>query len=179
MKKDMRMISKDGTISEFPRYTSYKEEEEEEDEKEVEEEEKEESKKKGSKEASEIGSNFEPPGYVAIDNEVASNLESTARSEPKCKEMEDTLTNNVNNANANGGNGGNSRNNGCSYKAFLACNPRDYDGKGGAVALTRWVEKMEPVIENIGYTENQKCCWFKLMLLEENDAAAEVIKKLL
>ncbi|GJZ30652.1 hypothetical protein Tco_0575699 [Tanacetum coccineum] len=47
-------------------------------------------------------------------------------------------TYNVNNANANGGNGGNGngRNNGCSYKTFLACNPRDYDGKGGAVALT-------------------------------------------
>ncbi|GJY81593.1 putative reverse transcriptase domain-containing protein, partial [Tanacetum coccineum] len=26
---------------------------------------------------------------------------------------------------------------GCSYKTFLACNSRDYDGKGGAVALTR------------------------------------------
>ncbi|GJY80946.1 putative reverse transcriptase domain-containing protein [Tanacetum coccineum] len=55
------------------------------------------------------------------------------------------VTNNVNNANANGENGGNGNggNNGCSYKAFLACNPRDYDGKGGAVALTRWIEKME------------------------------------
>ncbi|GJW46085.1 putative reverse transcriptase domain-containing protein [Tanacetum coccineum] len=47
----MRMISKDGTISEFPRYTSSKEEEEEEEE----EEENEESEKNGSKEASEIG----------------------------------------------------------------------------------------------------------------------------
>ncbi|GJU21505.1 hypothetical protein Tco_1154847, partial [Tanacetum coccineum] len=84
-----------------------------------EEEEKEESKKKRSKEASEIGSNSEPPSYAAIDNEVESDLESTARSEPK-----------------NGGNGGNGGNNGCSYKAFLACNPRDYDGKCGAVALT-------------------------------------------
>ncbi|GJX27985.1 putative reverse transcriptase domain-containing protein [Tanacetum coccineum] len=43
------------------------------------------------------------------------------------------VTDNVNNANANGGNGGNANggNNGCSYKAFLACNPRDYDGKCG------------------------------------------------
>ncbi|GKA93417.1 hypothetical protein Tco_0815403 [Tanacetum coccineum] len=31
---------------------------------------------------------------------------------------------------------------GCSYKEFLACNPKEYDGKGGAVALTRWIEKM-------------------------------------
>ncbi|GJX75247.1 hypothetical protein Tco_0313842 [Tanacetum coccineum] len=32
---------------------------------------------------------------------------------------------------------------GCSYKEFLACNPKEYDGKGGAVVLTRWIEKME------------------------------------
>nr|GFA09013.1 reverse transcriptase domain-containing protein [Tanacetum cinerariifolium] len=104
MKNEMRMISKDGTISNFPKYTSSKEEEE--------------------KKASEMGSNSEPP-----------------------------VTNNVNNANVNGGNGGNGGNdgngrnsmnggnNGCSYKTFLACNPRDYDGKGGAVALTRWIRK--------------------------------------
>ncbi|GKE95636.1 reverse transcriptase domain-containing protein [Tanacetum coccineum] len=66
------------------------------------------------------------------------------------------VTNNVNNTNANGGNGRNGGNNGCSYKGFLACNPRDYDGKGGAVALTRWIEKMESVIENSGCVENQK-----------------------
>ncbi|GKA81526.1 hypothetical protein Tco_0788218 [Tanacetum coccineum] len=66
MKKEMRMISKDDTISEFPRYTSSKEEEEEEEE----EEENEESEKNGSKEASEIGSNSESSGYVASDNEV-------------------------------------------------------------------------------------------------------------
>ncbi|GJV49623.1 hypothetical protein Tco_1439835 [Tanacetum coccineum] len=41
------------------------------------------------------------------------------------------VTNNVNNA--NGGNGGN---NGCTYKGFMACNPKEYDGKGGAIALT-------------------------------------------
>ncbi|GJW93321.1 hypothetical protein Tco_0172993, partial [Tanacetum coccineum] len=84
MKKEMRMISKDGIISEFPGYTSSKEEEEKEDEEEDEEkEEMEESKKKRSKEASEMGSNSDPPGYAAIDNEVDSDLESIARSEPK------------------------------------------------------------------------------------------------
>ncbi|GJY72894.1 reverse transcriptase domain-containing protein [Tanacetum coccineum] len=41
-------------------------------------------------------------------------------------------------------------------KTFLACNPRDYDGKGGAVALTRWIEKMESVTENSRCAENQK-----------------------
>nr|GFB36368.1 hypothetical protein [Tanacetum cinerariifolium] len=79
MKKETRMIIKDGTIFEFPGYTSSKEEEE-----------KEESEKKRSKEASEIGSNSKPPGYAVIDNQVELDLESTAMSEPKCKEMEDT-----------------------------------------------------------------------------------------
>ncbi|GJY50935.1 hypothetical protein Tco_0441782 [Tanacetum coccineum] len=90
MKKEMRMILKNGTISEFPGYTSSKEEKKEEDEREEEEEEKEESEKKGLKEASKIGSNSEPPGYAAIGNEVESDLESTTRSKPKCKEMKDT-----------------------------------------------------------------------------------------
>ncbi|GKC69899.1 hypothetical protein Tco_1115782, partial [Tanacetum coccineum] len=41
------------------------------------------------------------------------------------------VTNNVNNANGgNGGNGGNRGNNGCTYKGFMACNPKEYDGKG-------------------------------------------------
>ncbi|GJQ95903.1 hypothetical protein Tco_0007042 [Tanacetum coccineum] len=34
---------------------------------------------------------------------------------------------------------------GCSYKEFLACNPKEYDGKRGAVVLTRWIEKMKLV----------------------------------
>nr|GEU31960.1 hypothetical protein [Tanacetum cinerariifolium] len=179
----------------------------EEEEEEEEEEEKEESVKKRSKEASKMGSNSEPPGYAAIDNEVESDLESTAMNEPKCKEMKDTCVkmassrrsgpsndenldivaivgqqlqtiipqivtqenNNMNNANANGGNGRNGRNrrnNGCSYKTFLACNPRDYDGNGGVVALTMWIEKMEYVIENSGCAKNQTDL-FKALLVEE------------
>ncbi|GJW65076.1 reverse transcriptase domain-containing protein [Tanacetum coccineum] len=33
----------------------------------------------------------------------------------------------------------------CTYKEFLACNPREYDGKGGAIVYTCWIEKMESV----------------------------------
>ncbi|GJR13257.1 putative reverse transcriptase domain-containing protein [Tanacetum coccineum] len=68
------------------------------------------------------------------------------------------VTANVNNAqNANGGGGGAGQaNNGCSYKTFQACGPKEYDGKGGAVALTRWFEKMETVIDNSGCLENQR-----------------------
>ena len=68
------------------------------------------------------------------------------------------VTANVNNAqNANGaGAGGGQANNRCSYKTFQACGPKEYDGKGGAVAFTRWFEKMETVIDNSGGLENQK-----------------------
>nr|GEX56526.1 hypothetical protein [Tanacetum cinerariifolium] len=34
---------------------------------------------------------------------------------------------------------------GCSYKEFLACNPKEYDGKGSDVVLTRWIKKIENV----------------------------------
>nr|GEX27426.1 hypothetical protein [Tanacetum cinerariifolium] len=34
---------------------------------------------------------------------------------------------------------------GCSYKEFLACNPKEYDGKGGVVVITRWIEKIENI----------------------------------
>ncbi|GJT83184.1 hypothetical protein Tco_1057526 [Tanacetum coccineum] len=45
---------------------------------------------------------------------------------------------------------------GCSYKEFLACNPKEYDGKGGVVVLTRWIEKMEFVQDMSGCSVNQK-----------------------
>ncbi|GKD65498.1 hypothetical protein Tco_1307606 [Tanacetum coccineum] len=38
----------------------------------------------------------------------------------------------------------------------MACNPKEYDRKGGAIALTRWIEKMENVIDNSGYAKNQR-----------------------
>ncbi|GJX21303.1 reverse transcriptase domain-containing protein [Tanacetum coccineum] len=45
---------------------------------------------------------------------------------------------------------------GCSYKDFLACNPKEYDGKGGVVGLTRWIEKMESVNDMSGCSIGQK-----------------------
>ncbi|GKA04806.1 hypothetical protein Tco_0683926 [Tanacetum coccineum] len=44
---------------------------------------------------------------------------------------------------------------GCSYKDFLACNPKEYDGKGGVVALTRWIEKMVFVHDMSGCSIDQ------------------------
>ncbi|GJY65080.1 reverse transcriptase domain-containing protein [Tanacetum coccineum] len=45
---------------------------------------------------------------------------------------------------------------GCSYKEFLACNPKEYDGKGGAVVFTHWIEKMESVHDMSGCSVDQK-----------------------
>ncbi|GKB69408.1 hypothetical protein Tco_0930820 [Tanacetum coccineum] len=45
---------------------------------------------------------------------------------------------------------------GCSYKEFLAYNHKEYDGKGGVVVLTRWIEKMEFVQDMSGCSINQK-----------------------
>ncbi|GJX12684.1 putative reverse transcriptase domain-containing protein [Tanacetum coccineum] len=80
------------------------------------------------------------------------------------------LTANVNNANGGNGNGGN---NGCSYKTFTACNPKEFDGKGGVVALTHWIEKMESVFDNSGCTVNQRV---QALLVEEFCPSNEIEK---
>ncbi|GJX06461.1 hypothetical protein Tco_0194393, partial [Tanacetum coccineum] len=65
---------------------------------------------------------------------------------------------NANNGNGNGANGGNggNTNNGYTYKSFMSCNPKEYDGIGGAVVLTRWIERIETIIDNSGCAKNQK-----------------------
>ncbi|GJU82385.1 hypothetical protein Tco_1284750 [Tanacetum coccineum] len=88
-----------------------------------------------------------------IDDANDSDLESTASNQPMSLTMEDIVTNNLNNGNGNGNGGGN---NGCTYKGFVAYGPRDFDGTGGAVALTRWIEKIESVIDNSGCLANQR-----------------------
>ncbi|GKE56890.1 hypothetical protein Tco_1496075, partial [Tanacetum coccineum] len=40
---------------------------------------------------------------------------------------------------------------GCTYKEYLACNPKEYNGKGGVIVYTRWIEKMESV-QKVKYT---------------------------
>ncbi|GJS25249.1 reverse transcriptase domain-containing protein [Tanacetum coccineum] len=42
------------------------------------------------------------------------------------------------------------------YKEFLACNPKKYDGKGGAIVYTRWIEKMESVHDMSGCRDSQR-----------------------
>nr|GEY88668.1 hypothetical protein [Tanacetum cinerariifolium] len=80
------------------------------------------------------------------------------------------VTTNVNNVNRGNGNGGN---NGCSYKNFTTCNPNEFDGKGGAVELTRWIEKMESMFDNSVQERGREAAigmsWnnFKALLVEE------------
>nr|GEU67583.1 putative reverse transcriptase domain-containing protein [Tanacetum cinerariifolium] len=45
---------------------------------------------------------------------------------------------------------------GCSYMEFLACNPKEYDGKGGAVVLTCWIQKIESVYDMSGVGIDKK-----------------------
>ncbi|GJV55753.1 putative reverse transcriptase domain-containing protein [Tanacetum coccineum] len=56
---------------------------------------------------------------------------------------------------------------GCSYKGFLACNSNEYDGKGGAVVLTRWIEKMEFMQDMSGCSIDQKVKYTTGSFVEE------------
>nr|GEZ46427.1 hypothetical protein [Tanacetum cinerariifolium] len=85
-----------------------------------------------------------PPDVAAIITQQHHNIISNIMTQ---------VTNNLNNGNGNGNGGGN---NGCTYKGFVACGPRDFDKTSGVVALTRWIEKMESVIDNNGCLANQR-----------------------
>ncbi|GKE61716.1 putative reverse transcriptase domain-containing protein, partial [Tanacetum coccineum] len=56
---------------------------------------------------------------------------------------------------------------GCSYKEFLACNPKEYDGKGGVVVFTCWIEKMENLQDMSGCGVNQKVKYTAGSFMEE------------
>ncbi|GJU75134.1 putative reverse transcriptase domain-containing protein [Tanacetum coccineum] len=45
---------------------------------------------------------------------------------------------------------------GCSYKKFLTCNPKEYDGKRGAVVFNRWIKKIKFVHDMSGCRFDQK-----------------------
>nr|GEY15822.1 reverse transcriptase domain-containing protein [Tanacetum cinerariifolium] len=69
------------------------------------------------------------------------------------KNQDDNIVNDNNQGNARTMNNGRG---GCSYKDFMACNPKDYDGKGGAIVYTRWIEKMKSIQDMSRCGENQK-----------------------
>ncbi|GJY79594.1 putative reverse transcriptase domain-containing protein [Tanacetum coccineum] len=58
---------------------------------------------------------------------------------------------------------------GCTYKEFLACNSKEYDGKGGAIVYTRWIEKIESVQDMSGCKAAVGMSWedFKTLTREE------------
>nr|GEW09729.1 putative reverse transcriptase domain-containing protein [Tanacetum cinerariifolium] len=45
---------------------------------------------------------------------------------------------------------------GCTYKEFLACNPKKYDGKGGAIVYTSWIEKMDSIQDMSGVRKTKR-----------------------
>nr|GFB12476.1 reverse transcriptase domain-containing protein [Tanacetum cinerariifolium] len=74
----------------------------------------------------------------------------------------------------NQGNVGNQ--NGCSYKEVLACNPKEYDGKGGVVVLTQWIEKIENVQDISGCSIDQKVKYTVGSFVEEFYPSHEIQK---
>nr|GFA76479.1 reverse transcriptase domain-containing protein [Tanacetum cinerariifolium] len=154
----MTMISKDGTISKFTGYHSFEEEEPTEQSKAL--------NKYGFVDHPELQRNEfalhrlpqrdgnmngwliededKPLENEASYKEVDSYFESTASSKPTMKK-----TTKVDPDRA-------SRN--CPYcsKMIHGMQSQGINGKGGAIALTRWIEKMENVIDNSGCAENQK-----------------------
>nr|GEU70248.1 putative reverse transcriptase domain-containing protein [Tanacetum cinerariifolium] len=94
-----------------------------------------------------------------VEGRVDGLVEEAEELERKRAEVVDGLVNkmvkeitegDVRNVNVNNSRGG------CSYHDFLACNPKDFDGKGGAVAYTRWTKKMESVQDMSGCRDHKK-----------------------
>nr|GEV86178.1 reverse transcriptase domain-containing protein [Tanacetum cinerariifolium] len=86
---------------------------------------------------------------------------SPARDENRCpRNLYAAVLENVRNVIVNGNQVG------CSYKEFLACNLTEYDGKGGAIVLTRWIEKMKSVQDMSGCSIDQKAFTVSIDVLE-------------
>nr|GEZ79032.1 putative reverse transcriptase domain-containing protein [Tanacetum cinerariifolium] len=62
------------------------------------------------------------------------------------------------------------------HKKFLACNPKEYDGKAGIVVLTRWIEKMENVTLSQEVAVSMSWNDFKFMMMEEFYPSHEIQK---
>nr|GEW97866.1 putative reverse transcriptase domain-containing protein [Tanacetum cinerariifolium] len=56
---------------------------------------------------------------------------------------------------------------GCTYKEFLACNPKEYDGKGGVIVYTHWIEKMESIHDISGCRDSMSWEDFRNLTREE------------
>ncbi|GKA57917.1 putative reverse transcriptase domain-containing protein [Tanacetum coccineum] len=49
-------------------------------------------------------------------------------------------------------------NRGCTYKEFLACNLKEYDGKGGAIVYTRWIARWSMSWEDFKTLTREEFC---------------------
>ncbi|GJS86511.1 reverse transcriptase domain-containing protein [Tanacetum coccineum] len=67
---------------------------------------------------------------------------------------------------------------GCTYKEFLAYNPKEYDGKGGAIVYTHWIEKMESVHDMSGCRDSQKVKYTAGSFVWEEFCPSNEMKKL-
>ncbi|GKD82235.1 hypothetical protein Tco_1349074, partial [Tanacetum coccineum] len=65
---------------------------------------------------------------------------------------------------------------GYSYKEFLGCKPKKYDGKGGVVVLTRWIEKIESVQDISVCSIDQKVKYTAGLFVEEFCPSHEIQK---
>nr|GEU57572.1 hypothetical protein [Tanacetum cinerariifolium] len=161
IEREMTIISKDGTISKFPGYHSPEEEEptgqsralnmygfvdhpellkHEASDKEVDSDIKSTASSKPmmkkTTKADPDRASRNCPYYSNGPNNNNNNNENSGIATTIAHQLQTILpqivtqvTNNMNNV--NNGNGGNDGNNGCTYKGFMACNPKEYDGKGG------------------------------------------------
>ncbi|GJZ49752.1 putative reverse transcriptase domain-containing protein [Tanacetum coccineum] len=196
--REMTMISKDGEISKFPEYHSSEEEEPTEqprslnkygfvDHPELQRNEFAPHRlpqREGNMNGWLIEEEDEPLGYEASDKEVDSDLESTASSKPKCKKLKETAKAIPDHTFRNCPYCSNG-NNGCSYKGFMTCNLKEYDGKACAISLARWVEKMENAltwwntqVQARGRAAAIGMSWtdFKALLIEEFCPSNEIEK---
>nr|GEV72069.1 hypothetical protein [Tanacetum cinerariifolium] len=62
---------------------------------------------------------------------------------------------------------GNSNRVGYTYKEFLACNLKEYDGKGGVLVITQWIKKIENMQDISGCSMDQKMKYTTGLFVEE------------
>ncbi|XP_035834025.1 uncharacterized protein LOC118482595 [Helianthus annuus] len=56
---------------------------------------------------------------------------------------------------------------GCTYKAFMDCKPKGFNGSEGAVGVIRWIEKMEAVLDISNCADNTKVKFAASMFSDE------------
>ncbi|GJY10645.1 hypothetical protein Tco_0378830 [Tanacetum coccineum] len=66
----------------------------------------------------------------------------------------------------------------CTYKDFLACNLKEYDGKGGAIVYTHWIQKIESVQDMSGCRDSQKVKYTVGSFVERNFFPSNEMQKL-